>query len=86
MSMNNSSSVDSILNHIEYPDSYNDEYDVNSVNKLNKHRFKKINDYNNEIQLRINSRILQSRTRDARYSLKNRRIVNKDWKDFNNNQ
>jgi hypothetical protein len=86
MSMNNSSPVDSILNHIEYPDSYNDEYDVNSVNKLNKQRFKKINDYNNEIQLRINSRILQSRTRDARYSLKNRRIVNKDWKDFNNNQ
>jgi hypothetical protein len=23
---------------------------------------------------------------DSRYAFKNRRIVNKDWKDFNNNQ
>ena len=68
-------------------DDYMGDYNVNLVNnKLNKQRSKKNNDFNNEIQLRINNRILQLRSRDARYSLKNRRTVNKDWKDFNNNQ
>jgi hypothetical protein len=27
-----------------------------------------------------------NRKRDKRYALKNRRTLNKDWKDFNNNQ
>lgn len=68
-------------------DDYMGDYDVNSVNnKLNKQRSKKNNDFNNEIQLQINNRTLQLRNRDARYSFKNRRTVNKDWKDFNNNQ
>ena len=62
-------------------------YDVELVNnKLNKQRSKKNNDFNNEIQLQINNRTLQSRNRDSRYSLKNRRIVNNDWKMFNYNQ
>jgi hypothetical protein len=70
-------------------DDYMGDYEVNLVNnKLNKQSSKKNNDFNNEIQLRIKNRILQMRSRDAdaRYSLKNRRTVNKDWKDFNNNQ
>lgn len=77
------------LKNDEYTEDTNDadDYDVNLVNnKLNKQRFKKNNDFNDEIQLQINSRILQSRNRDSRYSTKNRRTVNKDWKDFNNNQ
>jgi hypothetical protein len=67
-----------------------DRYDVevNSNkpnNKHNKHnnRFKKISD---EIEAIKNNKILLNRERDSRYSFKNRRIVNKDWKDFNNNQ
>lgn len=76
------SAMPAINNH-----DYMGDYDVNLVNnKLNKQRSKKNNDFNNEIQLRINNRILQLRSRDSRYSLKNRRTVNKDWKDFNNNQ
>lgn len=68
-------------------DDYMGGYDVNLVNnKLNKQRSKKNNDFNNEIQLQINNRIFQLRSCDSRYSLKNRRTVNKDWKDFNNNQ
>lgn len=67
-----------------------DRYDVevNSIkpnNKHNKHnnRFKKFSD---EIEAIKNNKILLNRERDSRYSFKNRRIVNKDWKDFNNNQ
>ena len=68
-------------------DDYMGNYDVELVsNKLNKQRSKKNNDFNNEIQLQINNRTLQSRNRDARYSLKNRRTVNNDWKMFNYNQ
>jgi hypothetical protein len=68
-------------------DDYMGDYDVNLVKlKLNKQRSKKNNDFNNEIQLQINNRIFQLRSCDSRYSLKNRRTVNKDWKDFNNNQ
>lgn len=68
-------------------DDYMGNYDVELVsNKLNKQRSKKNNDFNNEIQLLINNRTLQSRNRDARYSLKNRRTVNNYWKMFNYNQ
>ena len=64
-----------------------DRYDVevNSIKPNNKHnnRFKKFSD---EIEAIKNNKILLNRERDSRYSFKNRRIVNKDWKDFNNNQ
>lgn len=42
--------------------------------------------FSNEIEAVKNDKILMSRKRDSRYSFKNRRTVNKDWKDFNNNQ
>jgi hypothetical protein len=63
-----------------------DRYDVevNSNKPNNKHnKFKKFSD---EIEAIKNNKILLNRERDSRYSFKNRRIVNKDWKDFNNNQ
>ena len=64
---------------------YNDNYDVNMLlNKSNKKKFN--NDCVNEIQYKIKNRIIQSRNRDTLYSLKNRRTINKDWKDFNNYQ
>jgi hypothetical protein len=49
-------------------------------------KVKKNNEFSEDIRLQINDRIIKSRNRDSRYSYKNRRIVNKDWKDFNNNQ
>jgi hypothetical protein len=76
--------ANSLIDTVEYLENFNDNYDVNVLNKLNKQKFK--NDYSNEIQSKINSRIVQQRNRDTRYSLKNRRTINKDWKDFNNNQ
>jgi hypothetical protein len=42
--------------------------------------------FGDEIEIIKNNKILVNRERDGRYSFKNRRIVNKDWKDFNNNQ
>jgi len=59
-----------------------DMYDVSSKNKVRK--LKKFNKYNNDKKnKKANS---NSREKDSRYAYKNRRIVNKDWKDFNNNQ
>ena len=69
----------------EHTEIFNDNYDVTLLlNKSNKQKFK--NDYSNEIQSKINSRIIQLRKRDARYSLKNRRTINNYWKNFNNSQ
>jgi aspartyl-tRNA synthetase len=76
--------ANSQINTDEYIEIFNDNYDVNVLNKLKKQKFK--NDYSNEIQSKINNRIIQLRSRDTRYSLKNQRTINKDWKDFNNNQ
>jgi hypothetical protein len=84
MSNNMNVFANSLIDTVEYLENFNDNYDVNVLNKLNKQKFK--NDYSNEIQSKINSRIVQQRNRDTRYSLKNRRTINKDWKDFNNNQ
>ena len=82
---NNFFSMSSIIN--DNDNDYIGYYDVHLVNnKFNKQKSKKNNDFNNEIQIQISNRTLQSRNRDTRYSYKNRRIVNKDWKDFNNNQ
>jgi hypothetical protein len=42
---------------------------------------------NSEAVAEVNSKCekaLKMRARDSRYALKNRRTVNKDWKDFNN--
>ena len=85
MSNNMNVFANSLVNTDEYTEIFNDNYDVTLLNKSNnKQKFK--NDYSNEIQSKINSRIIQLRKRDARYSLKNRRTINNDWKSFNNNQ
>jgi hypothetical protein len=76
--------ANSQINTDEFEIFNEDNYDVNVLNKLKKQKFK--NDYSNEIQSKINSRIIQLRSRDTRYSLKNQRTIHKDWKDFNNNQ
>jgi hypothetical protein len=90
MSKNNARSINYEVNTDEYSMDFNDDdYDVNFLNiKLSKQKTKKNNNFNDEIQVQNNSRILLARRRswDTRYSLKNRRTVNKDWKDFNNNQ
>jgi len=67
-----------------YSNFENDDIYVNVniyVNKKNKHN--KFNMNNNEDNV---NKILITRKRDSRYAYKNRRIVNKDWKDFNNGQ
>jgi hypothetical protein len=87
MSNNMNVFANSQINTDEFEIFNEDNYDVNVLNKLKKQKFK--NNYSNEIQSKINSRIIQSqrsRDTDTRYSLKNRRTINKDWKDFNNNQ
>lgn len=84
MSNNMNVFANSLINTDEYTEIFNDNYDVTLLNKSNKQKFK--NDYSNEIQSKVNSRIIQLRKRDARYSLKNRRTINNDWKIFNNNQ
>ena len=56
-----------------------DEISKNNVRKLKK--FNKYKDDKKNKMININSR-----KKDSRYALKNRRIVNKDWKDFNNDQ
>lgn len=84
MSNNMNVFANSLINTDEYTEIFNDNYDVTLLNKSNKQKFK--NDYSNEIQSKINSRIIQLRKRDARYSLKNRRTINNDWKIFNNYQ
>lgn len=84
MSNNMNVFANSQINTYEFEIFNEDNYDVNVLNKLKKQKFK--NDYSNEIQSKINSRIIQLRSRDTRYSLKNQRTINKDWKDFNNNQ
>jgi len=88
MSENNARSINYEVNTDEYYMDFNDDgYDVNLLNiKLSKQKTKKNNDFNDEIQVQNNSRVLLARSRDTRYSLKNRRTLNKDWKDFNNNQ
>ena len=63
-----------------------EKYDV-EVNEVSKYKnYKKFNMFGDEIEVIKNNKILVNRKRDGRYSFKNRRIVNKDWKDFNNNQ
>lgn len=63
-----------------------EKYDV-EVNEVSKYKnYKKFNMFSDEIEIIKNNKILINRERDGRYSFKNRRIVNKDWKDFNNNQ
>jgi len=84
MSNNMNVFANSQINTDEFEIFNEDNYDVNVLNKLKKQKFK--NDYSNEIQSKINSRIIQLRSRDTRYSLKNQRTIHKDWKDFNNNQ
>ena len=42
-------------------------------------------DKNNEDNIKTNKNFL-AKKKDSRYAYKNRRTVNKDWKDFNNNQ
>ena len=83
MSKNNSFSTMLAINYNDYTEDYN----VLLVNnRSDKKKSKNVNDYSNEIKLQINNRTLQMRNRDSRYSLKNRRTVNKYWKDFNINQ
>ena len=46
----------------------------------------KYNMLRDEIEAVKNDKTLMIRKKDSRYSFKNRRSINKDWKDFNNNQ
>jgi hypothetical protein len=46
---------------------------------------RKFKNKNNTDEIKANKNILNKK-KDSRYSYKNRRIVNKDWKDFNNMQ
>jgi len=71
---------DYIINFEKY------DVEVNEVNEVSKYKnYKKFNMFSDEIEV-IKNKIINNRERDGRYSFKNRRIVNKDWKDFNNNQ
>jgi hypothetical protein len=67
-----------------------EKYDVEVIgcgNKMkNLKNAGKYNLFRNEIEALKNDKNLVNRNRDSRYALKNRRTVNKDWKDFNNNQ
>lgn len=67
-------------------DEFSDNYNLNHLNNLLNKKLRKYNDHNEEIQIQNTNKTQLSRNRDSRYSYKNRRIVNKDWKDFNNNQ
>jgi|LauGreDrversion2_6_1035139.scaffolds.fasta_scaffold92583_2 hypothetical protein len=71
---------DYIINFEKY------DVEVNEVNEVSKYKnYKKFNMFSDEIEV-IKNKIINNREKDGRYSFKNRRIVNKDWKDFNNNQ
>ena len=61
-----------------------DMYDVTSKNKVRK--LKKFNKYNDDKKNKNKMRNIISREKDSRYAFKNRRIVNNDWKVFNNSQ
>jgi len=60
-----------------------------NIDKVRKNKFNKFNKFNKSIMNNKDdnvNKILITRKRDSRYAYKNRRIVNKDWKDFNNGQ
>ena len=66
-----------------------EKYDVEVImpNKMkNTKNPGKYNLFRDEIEALKNDKNIKSRKRDSRYAFKNRRTVNKDWKDFNNNQ
>ena len=67
-----------------------EKYDVMVGGNSNKMKnWKNSGKYNlsrNDIETLVNDKNLVNRKRDSRYAFKNRRTVNKDWKDFNNNQ
>jgi hypothetical protein len=67
-----------------------EKYDVEVIRYSNKMKnsknMGKYNLFRNEIEALKNDKNLLNRSMDKRYALKNRRTVNKDWKDFNNNQ
>jgi hypothetical protein len=68
-----------------------EKYDVEVIGSNKMKNWKNSGKYNlfrKEIEARKNDKNLVNRKRDSdsRYAFKNRRIVNKDWKDFNNNQ
>jgi hypothetical protein len=69
------------INHIE------DILDIlNNVKGMNRNVKKNSNSrpVNSEEVNNKCEKVLKMRIRDSRYALKNRRTVNKDWKDFNN--
>jgi len=59
-----------------FSNKYNDTEDIVKIPRS----IKQHNDVNNEKCLKTQ----KSRSRDGRYAYKNRRTINKDWKDFNN--
>lgn len=66
-----------------------EKYDVQVIMPNKMKNWKNLGKYNlfrDEIEALKNDKNLVSRKRDSRYAFKNRRTVNKDWKDFNNNQ
>jgi len=65
-------------------------YNINS-SMFNKH-VNKFNDFEDIIKIpryvklvKVNNKYTKE-NKDGRYSYKNRRTINKDWKDFNNSQ
>tara|TARA_B100000795_G_scaffold269969_2_gene261488 strand:+ start:21440 stop:21694 length:255 start_codon:yes stop_codon:yes gene_type:complete len=77
---------------LEMFDNYTNVYDnINKKSKIfktniddNKSKNSKI--FKTNIDDNKSKIILTRKMRDSRYADKNKRIVNKDWKDFNNNQ
>jgi hypothetical protein len=66
-----------------------EKYDVEVIGPNKMKNWKNSGKYNlfrKEIEARKNDKNRVDRMMDSRYALKNRRTVNKDWKDFNNNQ
>lgn len=60
-----------------------DKYDDVSINIDRVSKYSKYSKYNDD---KKKDKILITRERDLRYSPKNLRIINKDFKDFNNNE
>jgi len=57
---------------------YDDIGDIVKIPRSSKNK-------NNGDDIKTNKNFL-AKKKDSRYAYKNRRTVNKDWKDFNNNQ
>lgn len=67
-----------IINNHKFNQFINKKDDIDTVSKIPR-SFKSVNK-----QLTDYKQKLEKNKRDSKYSFKNQRITNKDWKDFNN--